>query len=55
MTQLTSHLLPEEKAQVVYDTKSLIALFKDLEKRGYSGLGLGLIVDLIERDAHVSR
>jgi hypothetical protein len=54
MTQLTSHLLPEEKAQIIYDTKSLIELFEELDKKGYSGLGLGLIVDLIERDCHVS-
>jgi hypothetical protein len=53
MEKLTSDLLPTEIAQVVYDTKSLIKLFKDLEKKGYSGLGLGLIVDLIERDADV--
>jgi hypothetical protein len=51
MTQLTSHLLPEEKAQVVYDTKALIKLFKALEKEGYAGLSLGLIIDLIEREA----
>ena len=49
--KLTSLLLPNNKAEVIYDTKALIKLFKNLEKEGYSGLSLGLILDLIERDA----
>lgn len=48
---LTSQKLDDAITQRVYDTKSLIALFRDLEKQGYSGLGMGLIIDLIERDA----
>jgi hypothetical protein len=39
-----------EIAQKVYETKDLIKMLKALEKDGYSGLGLGLILDLIERD-----
>jgi hypothetical protein len=51
---LTSHILPKENAQVVYCTQSIIDMLEGLKEDGYSGLGLGLIVDLIERDAHVS-
>ena len=48
--ELPSHYLPMEIAQKVYETKDLIKMLKALEKDGYSGLGLGLILDLIERD-----
>jgi hypothetical protein len=34
-----------------YETQSLIDLFTDLERDGYSGLSLGLVIDLIRRDA----
>lgn len=37
-----------EELQVCYDTEQLIMLFQELEEDGYSGLGLGLIVDLIK-------
>lgn len=47
---LPSDHLPFDLARKVYKTKDLIAMLKGLEKAGYSGLGLGLIVDLIERD-----
>ena len=33
-----------------YNTQSLIDLFTALERDGYSGLSLGLIIDLIRRD-----
>lgn len=36
-----------EQLKVCYDTEDLIMLFKELEHEGYSGLGLGLIIDLI--------
>jgi hypothetical protein len=48
--RLPSDYLPRDLAQKVYETKDLIKMLKALEKDGYSGLGLGLIVDLIERD-----
>jgi hypothetical protein len=34
----------------LYSTADLIAMFKRLEKDGYSGLSIKLITDLIERD-----
>jgi hypothetical protein len=34
----------------LYETSDLITLFLELERDGYSGLGLGLIIDLIRRD-----
>lgn len=34
----------------VYKTEDLIELFWGLLKDGYTGLGFGLILDLIERD-----
>jgi hypothetical protein len=34
-----------------YNTQSLIDLFTALERDGYSGLSLGLVIDLIRRDA----
>jgi hypothetical protein len=36
--------------QSVYKTEDLIELFWGLLKDGYTGLGFGLILDLIERD-----
>jgi hypothetical protein len=34
----------------IYKTEDLIELFWGLLKDGYTGLGFGLILDLIERD-----
>ena len=35
----------------LYKTSSLVELFTNLDNDGYSGLSLGLIIDLIRRDA----
>ena len=51
MEHLPSNHLPTELGQQMFKTKKLIKLFKQLKKDGYSGLSLGLIIDLIERDA----
>jgi hypothetical protein len=45
----TSYTL--EELQVCYDTESLIALLQVLSWEGYSGLSLGLIIDLIKERA----
>jgi hypothetical protein len=37
-----------EELQTCYDTEDLIAMFGQLLEEGYSGLGLGLIIDLIK-------
>ena len=37
-----------EELQTCYDTEDLIAMFSQLLEEGYSGLGLGLIIDLIK-------
>jgi hypothetical protein len=42
--------LDKATGQQCYYTKDLIKLFKELERDGYSGLSLGLIIDLIDRD-----
>jgi len=42
-----SNSLPTEYAQQVYDTDEVVEMMRELSKDGYSGLGLGLIVDLI--------
>ena len=34
--------------QKCYETRRLVNLFRQLESDGYSGLSMGLIVDLIE-------
>jgi hypothetical protein len=39
-----------EEKHPLYATSDLISLFKQLAKDGYSGLSMGLITDLIERD-----
>jgi hypothetical protein len=39
----------------VYKTEDLIELFWGLLKDGYTGLGFGLILDLIERDVKDQR
>lgn len=52
--ELPSAALPLELAQKTYCTQSLIDLFTALKEDGYSGLGLGLIIDLIDRDAHAA-
>lgn len=53
-TKLPSAGLDLAEAQKVYCTQSVIDMLEGLKDEGYSGLGLGLIVDLIVRDAHVS-
>jgi hypothetical protein len=40
--------LSKATGQQCYLTKDLIKLFRQLEKDGYSGLSLGLIIDLID-------
>lgn len=39
--------ITKEMGQEMYETKELIKLFRELKKDGYSGLSLGLIIDLI--------
>jgi hypothetical protein len=39
----------------IYATEDLIELFWGLLKEGYTGLGFGLILDLIERDVQDQR
>ena len=39
----------------IYKTEDLIELFWGLLKDGYTGLGFGLILDLIERDVKDQR
>lgn len=39
----------------IYKTEDLIELFWGLLKKGYTGLGFGLILDLIERDVKDQR
>lgn len=46
-----SNTITPEVAGECYETRSLIKLFTDLEADGYTGLGLGLIIDLVRRDA----
>jgi hypothetical protein len=41
--------------QGIYKTEDLIELFWGLLKDGYTGLGFGLILDLIERDVKDQR
>ena len=41
--------------QGIYKTEDLIELFWGLQKEGYTGLGFGLILDLIERDVEDQR
>lgn len=38
-----------EELQVCYDTDQLVMLFQELLEDGYTGLGLGLIIDLIKQ------
>ena len=42
--------ITKEMGAECYNTASLVHLFFDLESEGYSGLSLGLIIDLIRRD-----
>jgi hypothetical protein len=42
--------ITREMGAECYNTASLVHLFFDLESEGYSGLSLGLIIDLIRRD-----
>jgi hypothetical protein len=41
--------------QGLYKTEDLIEMFWGLLKDGYTGLGFGLILDLIERDVQDQR
>jgi hypothetical protein len=41
--------------QGIYKTEDIIELFWGLLKDGYTGLGFGLILDLIERDVKDQR
>jgi hypothetical protein len=34
--------------QKCYETKDLIKKFRELEKDGYSGLSLGLVIDIVD-------
>lgn len=38
-----------KELQVIYDTEQLVSLFQECLDDGYSGLGLGLIIDLIKQ------
>jgi hypothetical protein len=53
--KLISDNLPLEIAQVCYTTESLVKLFRSLNREGYEALSLGLIIDLIGRDANAVR
>lgn len=37
-----------EQLQTVYKTNELIKMLQELKKEGYTGLSLGLIIDLIK-------
>ena len=39
--------------QKCYETKDLIKKFRELEKDGYSGLSLGLIIDIVDHQVPV--
>lgn len=43
------NLITSEVAGELYSTAALIKLFRELKKEGYSGLSLGLIIDLIRQ------
>jgi hypothetical protein len=45
----TSYTL--EELQICYKTDDLVGMFLQLSKDGYSGLSLGLIIDLIKERA----
>jgi len=45
------NVITKEMGQECFDTKSLIALFTELQRNDYSALSLGLIIDLVRRDA----
>lgn len=47
MTKQTWELPADIDWQECYLTKDLIKLLKNLQKHGYTGLSLGLIVDLV--------
>lgn len=44
--------ITKANAQECYTIESLQALFLGLHQDGYSALGLGLIIDLVRRDAN---
>jgi len=44
-----------EELQVCFDTGELVAMFNQMLLDGYTGLGLGLIIDLIRRDCRPTR
>lgn len=39
--------ITKEMGKELYNTEDLVSLFSELEDDGYSGLSLGLIIDLI--------
>lgn len=41
------NLITKEMGRELYNTEELIRLFEELDRDGYSGLSLGLIIDLI--------
>lgn len=49
-TRNWNHDVTIDKAtgQKCYETKDLIKKFRELEKGGYSGLSLGLIIDIVD-------
>lgn len=40
--------ITKEEGQQCYETQDLINRFQELEDQGYSGLSLGLIIDIID-------
>lgn len=44
---LTENLTEEKLKGLRYSTADLVELFKQLDKKGYSGMNLKLIIDLI--------
>lgn len=41
--------LTKAEGQQCYETEELVKKFVQLEREGYSGLSLGLIIDIIDR------
>jgi hypothetical protein len=41
------NVITEAMGKELYNTEELIRLFEELDRDGYSGLSLGLIIDLI--------
>lgn len=55
MNWKTDNTITPEMGGECYDAQSLINLFTALEREGYSALSLGLIIDLVRRDAKAVR